>query len=101
MVPDVVERADIGVGESGDNTRFLFQPLAKLHILGKAFGQNLDSDNAAQAAVTSAVNFAHAAGTEWRNNCVGPEFCTWSKGHDLLDYNLGLRLPGKALCSKP
>jgi hypothetical protein len=42
----------------------MFEPLAKIDILGKTFGQNLYSNNAAQATVASTVNFAHAAGTQ-------------------------------------
>jgi hypothetical protein len=98
MVPDVVEGADIGVGESGDSARFLFEPLAKIDILGKAFGQNLDSDNAAEASVASAIDLAHAACAERCHNFIRSEFCAWSEGHDLRDYNLGLGLPGKTLC---
>ena len=36
--------------------------------------QNLDRDGAVQARVTRTVHLAHAAGTEGRDNLVGPEF---------------------------
>src|SRR5208283_4328685 len=70
MVPDVVDGADIWVGEFGDSARLMLEPLAKIGILRKVLGQNLDSDNAAQATVASAIHFAHPANTEGRDNFV-------------------------------
>lgn len=89
VMADVVQGADIGMRELGDSTSFVLEAMAKMGILGKMFRQNFDRDEAVEAAVSSAVNFAHAAGAEWRKNFVRAEFCAWSDGHMLRDYNLG------------
>lgn len=66
-------------------------------ILGKMFRQDLDGDNAVEATVSSAVNFAHTAGAERGKNFVRTEFCAWSDRHTLRDYNLGKQRPGERL----
>src|SRR5208282_628621 len=81
MVPDVVEGADIGVGESGHSARFLFETLAKIDILGKAFGQDLDGDDAPQATVASAIHFAHPACAKRRLNFIRTKFRAGSESH--------------------
>src|SRR5208283_2958154 len=88
MVPDVVEGADIGVGEFGDSARFMLEAAAKIDILRKVLGKDLDGDNAAQAAVASAIHFAHATGAEWSEDLVGAYMGAWSEGHSGANYNL-------------
>lgn len=89
VVTDVVQGADIGMRELGDGTSFVLESMAKMGILGKMLRQNLDRDEAIEATVSSAINFSHASGAEWGKNFVRTEFCAWSEGHTLRDYNLG------------
>ena len=61
MVADVMQSANIGVGELGDSTSFVLEAMAKMGILGKMFRQNLDSDFTAQPRITGTIHLSHAA----------------------------------------
>src|SRR5208283_3820996 len=65
MVPDVVEGADIGVGEFGDSARFMLEAAAKIDILRKVLGKDLQGANAPQPAVEGAIQLAHASRDAW------------------------------------
>ena len=51
LVPDVEERADVGVVERGDRLRLALEALAPLLVLGEAGGEDLDRDAAVEARV--------------------------------------------------
>ena len=64
MTANVVESADVGVGEGGYRPRFPSEPRAHLRIECYAGRQDFDRHEAIQAGVCGAENLSHAAGAE-------------------------------------
>ena len=71
MLADVVDAEDIGMIERGDGAGFLLETPQAVGIGGEGGGQNLDGDVASQALIAGAVNFAHSASSDERNEFVG------------------------------
>ncbi len=71
VLTDVVNAENIGMIERGNGTRFLLKTPQAVGIGGEGSGQNLDGDIASQALIACAVNFAHTAGADQRNEFVG------------------------------
>src|SRR5271166_4275487 len=61
MLSEFMDRADIGMIQSGGGARFPFKSLHRLGIVSKLFGKKLDSNAAAQPEIFRLVNHAHAA----------------------------------------
>ncbi len=61
LVADVVQRADVGMGELGNRFGLPLQALLQRRIGGKAGKQNLDGNRAVEPRVVGAIDFAHAA----------------------------------------
>src|SRR5690242_5231668 len=74
----IVKRADVGVIQRRNRTRFARKTFREL-----LFG-NLNSDIAIQAGVVRAVYLAHAAHPDERQDLVGPEFVALNKRHKCL-----------------
>src|SRR5262249_21922535 len=72
---DVVNLADVGVIEGGDGADFALEPVAEV-LRGE-----LDGYVAAHARIVGAVDFAHAAGAEWRQDFVRSQMCSDCKLH--------------------
>jgi hypothetical protein len=66
--PHVVERANVGMIQRRHSASFALETLAELGL------GNLDGHDAIQAGVTSLVDIAHSARTDWRKDFVGAEF---------------------------
>jgi hypothetical protein len=58
------------VVQCGHGAGFLFEARAAAGVAGKIGGQNLDCHFAAQARIARAVDFAHRAGAEARQNFI-------------------------------
>ena len=54
--------------QSGDRLRFTLEPHASDGIVGNACRQNLDGDIAVQPGVARAIDLAHAAGPDRRDD---------------------------------
>ncbi len=73
LVPDVEERADVGMADSRDRLRLPGEPYPKGRVAGKMRGQDLYRDDAIQAGVAGAVHLAHAPGADRREDFVRTE----------------------------
>ena len=83
---DVVQPADVWVGERGDCLRLAFEPRAECGV-GRELGrENLDRDRAIKASVACSVDLAHAAGAEHAFNFIRAEPRTRGQCH----WRLGL-----------
>jgi hypothetical protein len=61
LLPDVIQRADVGMIELGDRSGFAVEALAELQVASETLGKNLDGDDAIEASVLGLVDFAHPA----------------------------------------
>ncbi len=68
---DIVELADVGVVEGGDDSRFA------LEAFGEVFFGDFDGYDAVEARVAGFVDFAHASGAERSQDFVGAETGSW------------------------
>jgi hypothetical protein len=57
-----------------DGARFALESLLELRIVGQVRWQDLDGDVAFEAGIASAIDFTHAAGTQWGNDLVWAKF---------------------------
>ena len=70
MLPDVVERADVRVGQARDRACFAVEPFAELRVSRQRVGEDLDRDRAIQPRVARFLDLAHPARAEQRENLV-------------------------------
>ena len=70
----VVQRANVGVIQTGDRLGLALKACPQNWILGEIRRKNFDRNRAIQTGVSSAVDFTHAARTERREDLVRPEF---------------------------
>src|SRR5207253_1610501 len=73
LMPDVVERADVRMVQPRDRPRLPLETLAQRRARGELRRQDFDGDVAAEARVAGAIDLAHAAGAERRDDFVGTE----------------------------
>jgi hypothetical protein len=57
--------------QRGDGAGFALEALAALRVGGKIRGKDFDGDVAAEARIARAIDFAHTAGAEGRDDFVG------------------------------
>src|SRR5579863_145635 len=81
LMADIVQGADVGMRKFGNCLCFALQALFQVWIRRQVGEQNLDGDIAIKARVSSAVDFAHAAGTQGREDLIGAEFSAGSERH--------------------
>jgi hypothetical protein len=55
---------------------FLLETAQAVAVLGKSSRQDFDGHVPSQDSIASAIDFAHSAGTDGRNDLVGPQFRT-------------------------
>ena len=68
---DVVDRANVGMAEGRGGARFAFEPGPAVAVAEPVL-QDLDRDLTPEATVARAINLAHSAFAERRENLVGP-----------------------------
>src|SRR6185436_914451 len=78
VLADVVQRADVLVGELGDRARLPIEALAELRVDRQRGGEDLDGDGTIEAGVAGAIDLAHAARAE--------------RGHDFVRAEAGSRI---------
>ena len=79
LVPDVVERADVGVVERRDSLGLTLEAGAPLLVGGEVRGQQFDRDRALEPCVARSIDLAHAPGRERRDDLVWSEAGGWPK----------------------
>ena len=81
VLADVVERADVGVIEGADRLGLALEALAPIGVRRRFVREDLDGDGAIEPAVLRAIDLAHAAGAEGRDDFVGAEAGAGRKAH--------------------
>ena len=76
-MPDVIERADVGVIQAGNDARLPLQAQAAFGIGRVVFRQHLDRDGAGKAGIDSAVDLAHAPFPDQGSDLVRSKAATW------------------------
>ena len=64
---------------------FTLEPRDAVEVRRHCLGKHLECDAAPELCVTRAINFAHAAGAERRDDLVRAEACTGGQGHGDAD----------------
>jgi hypothetical protein len=73
VVADVVERADVGMGEGGRRARLALEALAPVRIRRHGRGQDFQGDIASESRVARAVDLPHPAGARGGDDLVRAE----------------------------
>ena len=86
LLTDVVQRADVGMGERGDRRRFAFEAGPPPGIVAELPRQHLDGDAAIEPGVPGGVDLAHATGPQRIHDLVRAETRSgrqrhWPGGH--------------------
>ena len=81
---EAVDAADVRVAERGEHLGLALEPREVLGIFGEALRQNLDRHLAAQLRVARAIDLAHAARAERRDDLVRTERGSICEGHECL-----------------
>jgi len=84
LLPDVVERADVGMVEGGDGAGLALEARAQVRVRGQVFREDLDGYGAVQARVARLVHLAHAACAEAVQDLVGTESRSDHQSHCLV-----------------
>ena len=78
---DIVDSQKIWVADGAEDARFLFKAEKAVGIGSQRFRQDLDGHGAIESRVARKINFAHAPGTERRENFIGPQLGGISNRH--------------------
>jgi hypothetical protein len=78
---DVVEGADVGMAQAGDEPRLALETRARAVARGEVLGQHFDRDVTAEPGVPGAVDLPHPAGAEGGNDLVGAEAAPGMEWH--------------------
>ena len=61
LMANIVERANVGMVQGGDGSRFSVESLLGFGVLGQMVGKDFYSDGAVEASVEGAIDLSHAA----------------------------------------
>ena len=78
---DVVERADVRMIERRHGVRLAVEAGAQLGVGGELRRQHLDRDRAIEPRIARAVDLAHPAGADRRDDLIRPESRAGCQGH--------------------
>src|SRR5262249_17792160 len=67
---NAVNACDVGMAERREDFGFALKSSEPVGVSRKRLGQDLESDIALQSSISGAIDFAHAAGADRRNNLV-------------------------------
>jgi hypothetical protein len=81
LLADVVEGADVRVGQLRDRAGLAIEALAELRVGGERGGKHLDRDRAIEARVACFVDFAHPARAKGGKDLVRAEARAWGQRH--------------------
>src|SRR5438105_3539784 len=79
---DVVQRADVRMIQRGDRVGFALEALAMLGVHRQIWREHFDGDVAVQARIARAIDFAHPARAERREDFVWAEARAGGQRHD-------------------
>ena len=88
MRANVVYRADMRVAECRHRAGFALETLAVFGVAGKVWSQHLDRDGAVETLVARAINLAHAAGADGRENFVWAQIAAGFNWHSAPQVSL-------------
>ena len=74
---DVEQRADVRMIERRDRARLALEAVAKLRVGRERRGEDLDRDGAIEPRVARAIDLAHAARADERDDFIGAETHAW------------------------
>jgi hypothetical protein len=80
LIADVVERADVRMGELRDGARLAIEPIAEQRIGRECIGKDFDRDRAVEPGVSGFVDLAHTAGPEGGQDLERPEAPAGTEG---------------------
>ncbi len=72
LVAGVVERADVGMVQTGDGFCFALEALAQFRAASEMSGQNIYRDGSIEAGIAGFVHLAHSARTNGGEDFIGP-----------------------------
>src|SRR6185369_6560858 len=81
VVADVVERADVGMVQRGDGLGLALEARAQVGAMRELRRKDFDRYAAVEARVTCAIDLAHSARPERRNDLVWTEARSWGDWH--------------------
>src|SRR4029077_14690179 len=81
LLAEVVELANVGVAEVRDGARFALKTVTRRRLSRELRRKNLDSDRTIETLVDRAINLAHPACADRRDDLVRPKFCAGGKRH--------------------
>jgi hypothetical protein len=73
LPPDVVQRADMRMVQTGDGPRLALETPAPIRPLARAIAQHLDRHETIETGISGAVHVAHTPRSERTEDLVGPE----------------------------
>ena len=81
-----VDRGDVGMVQRRKRLRFALEPRQTLRVRGERIGQDLDRDLAAETGIGGAVDRAHAAFADRRNDFVDAESGAGTESQIAVNY---------------
>lgn len=81
LVPDVVQRADVRMGERGHGARLAIEPFPQIRIAMEMGRQHLHGHQAIEPGIAPAIDLAHASRAYGTEDFVGSQTRTGSKRH--------------------
>ena len=87
VIPNVVNRADVGVIQRGRGAGLTLKPFSGLRVLGEIIRQELHRNSASQPKILGLVDHSHAAATQLAQNAVVRDGLT---DHVLADHDLAI-----------
>jgi len=81
LVTDVMKDADIGVIQLRNRARFALESVAELRVALERLWQDLDGDCSIKTDIARAIDLAHAARAERREDLVRAELCSGCQRH--------------------
>ena len=96
LLADVVQRADVGMGEGGNRRRFPFEARPPSGVVAELPRQHLDGDAALEPGVPGGVDLAHATGAQRIRDLVGTETRSGRQRHWPAIIRPALRRPWRS-----
>jgi hypothetical protein len=94
LAADVVEAADVRMCQRGGGARFVHETFPQQGIAGGLVANHLDRDDPIEATIARAVDLAHPAGADGRQNLVWAELSTNLEHHERSALYRRFPIPG-------
>jgi hypothetical protein len=78
LLAHVEQRADVWMIQRGDESRLVLKTLAAVDARAEFLGQKFDRDRTVQTSIAGAIDLAHAASAEDRDDFVRTKSGTWT-----------------------